>query len=359
MAGIKDVAKLAGVSTSTVSRVLNQTKYVSPEITRKVQIAAESLSYKADPIARNLKSKKTMTIGILTAEITGLFYPYIIESIYKVANEKKYQTIICDSQGGNYGEAGALDREFDKFQHMIRNRVDGIIFVSVVAREREQRYLEKLKELASNGKKIPIVSLERDFSQWGIDSVYFNGTKGAELAVQHLIDCGCKNIAHITGPYFMSIVEERVEGYKKKLAEHEIAFRKELIEDGNYTHLSGYRAMKKLYEKNPDIDGVFCGNDQMAIGAMKALQELGIRIPEDIKLIGYDDVFISSIVQPSLSTIHVPRRAAGLEVANVLFDRIEGKNLNELPVRKEITTRLVIRKSTIKDSPEDWILSEW
>lgn len=359
MAGIKDVAKLAGVSASTVSRVLNQTKYVSPEITRKVQIAAESLSYKADPVARNLKKKETMTIGVLTAEITGLFYPYIIESIYKVANEKKYQTIICDSQGGNYGEAGALDREFEKFQHLIRNRVDGIIFVSVVSKEREQRYLEKLKELASSEKKIPIVSLERNFTSWGIDSVYFNGTRGAEVAVQHLIDCGCKNIAHITGPYFMSIVEERIEGYKNKLKEYGIPFQKELIEDGNYTHISGYKAMKKLFEKNKQIDGVFCGNDQMAIGAIKALQELGIRIPEDIKLIGYDDVFVSSIVQPSLSTIHVPRRAAGLEVANVLFERIEKKGQIAFPIKKEIPTRLVIRQSTVKDTPEDWILSEW
>ncbi len=359
MAGIKDVAKMAGVSVSTVSRVLNQTKYVSPEITRRVQIAAESLSYKADPIARNLKNKETMTIGILTEEMTGLFYPYIIESIYKVANEKKYQTIICDSQGGNYGKAGALDREFEKFQHLIRNRVDGIIFVSVVSREREQRYFEKLKELASDGKKIPIVSLERDFSRWGIDSVYFNGVKGAEAAVQHLIDCDCKKIAHITGPYFLSLVEERVKGYRKKLEEHGMLFRRELIEEGNYSHLSGYRAMKRLYERNPGIDGVFCGNDQMAIGAMKALQELGVRIPEDIRLIGYDDVFVSSIVQPSLSTIHVPKREAGLQVANVLFQRIEKKNQNELPVRIEIPTKLVIRQSTIKDSPEDWVLSEW
>ena len=162
MAGIKDVAKRAGVSISTVSRVLNESKYVSPEISRRVQVAVEELSYKADPVARNMKKKETKMIGILTAEMSGLFYPYIIESIYKVANNKGYQVTICDSQGVRKGQSGALERELNKFRELIYNRVDGIIFTSVVSDRQAFRYIKKIKELANSDKKIPLVSLERN-----------------------------------------------------------------------------------------------------------------------------------------------------------------------------------------------------
>lgn len=359
MAGIKEVAKRAGVSISTVSRVLNQSKYVSPEIVRKVQIAVKELDYEANPIARNMKKKETKTIGILTAEMSGLFYPYVLESIYKVANDKGYQTTICDSQGGRRGESGALERELEKFKSLIANRVDGIIFVSVVSKEREEAYLKQLLELSNADKKIPIVSLERDFSQNGIDSVYCDGLQGALKAVEHLIDCGCKKIGHITGPRFMSIVEEREQGYRSALKKHKLFFEEGMIAEGDYTHLSGYRAMKSLYKKYPDMDGIFCGNDQMAVGVLKALQELKVNIPEKIKVIGYDDVFVSSIVQPALSTIHVSKKKIGFEVAQILFDRIERKNVCDEPVKKEVPTRLVVRQSTVDGSPEDWILSEW
>lgn len=359
MAGIKEVAKRAGVSISTVSRVLNQSKYVSPEIVRKVQVAVEELSYKADPVARNMKRKETKMIGIITADICGLFYPYIIEPIYQVANEKGYQITVCDSQGVRRGESGALEREFERFQGLIDNRVDGIIFVSVVTKDRQEHYLKQLQKLASGSKEIPLVSLERDFSEYGIDSVYFDGYSGAKTAVNHLLDCGCKKIAHITGPQFMNIVEERIRGYRDALRASRLGTAEEMIAEGNYSHPSGYKAMKELLDKFPDLDGVFCGNDQMAVGAMKAIQELGRKMPEEIKVIGYDDVFVSSVVQPALSTIHVSKKKAGFEIARTLFDRIEKKNESPDPVRTEIPTRLIIRQSTVSGSPDDWILSEW
>ena len=117
--------------------------------------------------------------------------------------------------------------------------------------------------------------------------------------------------------------------------------------------------MKELLENVPDLDGVFCGNDQMAVGALKVLKEYGRKVPEEIRLIGYDDIFISSIVEPSLSTIHIKKRHAGIEAARILFDRIENQE-NGRPVYKTLMDgRLVVRKSTVASAPEDWILSEW
>lgn len=357
MAGIKDVAKRAGVSISTVSNVLNNSKFVSPDLQRKVEIAAKELAYRPNPVARSMKKKKSGTIGVITADMCGLFYPYIVKGIYSVANEKGYQIMICDTQGV-YGEAAAIERELEKFKSLITNRVDGIIFASVVPKSGQANYLKKLKNLAEHDKKIPLVSIERDFSEFGIDSVFFDGVTGAKMAVRHLIDGGCKRIGHISGPLFMSIATDRALGYQEAMSEAGLNVDESMIAEGDYSHQSGYAAMKELLKSMPDIDGVFSGNDQMAVGALKALREHHIKVPEEIKMIGYDDVFISSVVEPALSTVHIRKKHAGIETAKILFDRIENEDKTEV-TRMKMESRLVVRKSTVKDAPEDWILSDW
>lgn len=359
MVGIKEVARRAGVSISTVSNVLNGTKYVSPELKRKVEIAVKELSYEANPVARSMKNKKSGMIGVITSDMCGMFYPYIVKGIYSIANTKGYQIMICDSQGV-YGEASALEREYDKFKGLVNSRVDGIIFASVVPENQKASYLKKLHKLANRYKHIPLVSIERDFASHGIDSVYLNGIGGAKKAVDHLIDCGCKKIGHITGPLFLNIALERVEGYKVAMKEAGLLVDEEkMIVEGDYSHQSGYAAMKELLQNVPDIDGVFAGNDQMAVGALKVLKEKGITLPEQIKMVGYDDVFISSVMEPSLSSMHVRKFHAGIEAAKMLFDRMEQKGAEGGAKRIVMESRLIVRKTTVADAPEDWILSDW
>ena len=205
-----------------------------------------------------------------------------------------------------------------------------------------------------------MVSLERDLTSVGIDSVYFDGYANARMATQHLIECGCKKIGHITGPTHMEIVKERVKGYKDCLKENNLYLGEEMIAHGDYSHLSGYVAVKQLMEQVPDMDGLFCGNDQMAIGVMKYLNEHGKRVPEDIKLMGYDDVFLASVVEPSLSTIHVRKRHAGIEAAKMLFRRIDNPNENiGQPLGIKMGARLVVRQSTVKTATGDWDLVDW
>lgn len=359
MSGIKDVAKRAGVSISTVSNVLNKSKYVSPELVRKVEQAVDELSYEANPIARSMKSNKTGTIGVITEDMCGVFYPYVVKGINSVAVEKGYQIMICDAQG-TYGDRQAVKREKELFRRLIASRVDGIIFVSSVSTESREKYFDQIKKLAGKYKKIPLVSMERDLTGVGIDSVFFDGYANARMAVQHLADCGCKTIGHITGPVHMEIVKERLKGYKNCLKENNLCFDEKLVVHGDYSHQSGYMAMEQLMEQVPDIDGIFCGNDQMAIGVMKYLNKHGKKVPEDIKLMGYDDVFLASVVEPSLSTIHIRKRHAGIEAAKILFHRIENPHEEKKePVRIKMDARIVVRQSTVGNAPEDWKLVDW
>ncbi|MGN0186080.1 MAG: LacI family DNA-binding transcriptional regulator [Aristaeellaceae bacterium] len=358
MSGIKDVAKKAGVSISTVSNVLNKSRYVSPELVKRVEDAAEELAYEVNPMGRGLKNNKSGTIGIITEDMCGVFYPYVVKGINEIATERNYQITICDTKG-TYGDQTALQRERKFFQKFVVNRVDGIIFVSMVPNEKKKEYFAEIKKMAGKYKNIALVSIERDFTSEGIDSVYFDGFSNAKIAVQHLIDCGCRKICHITGPQVLQIAQERVVGYKACMKENGLYVDEErMIAFGDYTHQSGYGAMKQLLEMTPDLDGVFCGNDQMAVGAMKYLKEIGKRVPEDIKLIGYDDVFLASVVEPSLSTIHVQKKHAGIEAAKMLFDRIDSNGERKVRgIKKE--GRLIVRKSTVKDAVEDWDDVEW
>ena len=227
--------------------------------------------------------------------------------------------------------------------------------------ENKEKYICQIKKLANKYKKIPLVSIERDFTDVGIDSVYFDGYTNARTAVRHLIDCGCKKICHIAGTKEMEIVRERVKGYKSCMKENHLFLDEEkMIVHGDYSHQSGYTAMKQLMMQVPDLDGIFCGNDQMAIGVLKFLKENGKRVPEDVKVIGYDDVFIASVVEPALSSIHVRKRHAGIESARMLFRRIENPDEENIkPIGIKMDAKLVVRQSTVSSASEDWNLVDW
>ncbi|MGB4406457.1 MAG: LacI family DNA-binding transcriptional regulator [Sphaerochaeta sp.] len=359
---IKDVAKLAGVSISTVSNVLNKTRSVSKKTIDKVEKAAKELNYQVDPIARSMKNNKTGQIGVIVEDICGVFYPYIIKGISSVAIERGYDVLISDAQVMD-GNEKAVEREKAIFDKFFNARVDGIIFVTAVKIEALNEYFTKIKERANHNKNTPLVSLERDLTAVGIDSVYYDSYGNAQIAVQHLIDCGCKHIAHISGSVSMHVAQQRVRGYLTCMERNNIGVdMQKMISYGGYSHQSGYKAMMELLDKYPRVDGIFCGNDQMAIGALKALKLKGKRVPEDIKIIGYDDSFVSTIVDPPISTIHVPKISAGVEAANLLFSLMEKGSSTEPkePIGRKMDGHLVVRKSTVLDTDEeDWLLLEW
>lgn len=358
IASIKDVAKRAGVSISTVSNVVNQTKFVSEELAKRVRIAVQELNYRPDPVAKSMKSRHSRNIGVIATDICGLFYPYVIKGLFEVLNKNGYNMIIIDSNGLN-DQFGSIERVMEGLSHLVHSRVDGIVFSSIFPESIEPIQMKKILKMTDDQRKVALVSVETDFSKYGIDSVYTNSIKAAEKATRHLLDVGCRRIGHITGPIFTRVAQDRVLGYKNAMAASGLPVDDHMITNGDYTHRSGYNAMRELLAQMPDIDGVFIANDQMSVGALRAISESGRSVPGDIKVIGFDDVFIASVMETPLSTIHIRKRHMGIEAARLLLSRIQMQGDPMPPRLIELDSRLVVRKSTSASAPEDWIMVDW
>jgi DNA-binding LacI/PurR family transcriptional regulator len=360
MVTIIDVAKRAGVSISTVSNVINKNKYVSEDLIRRVNSAVQELKYTADPIARKMKFGHTKTIVVITADLCGLFYPYILKGMYDVLNSRGYRLIVLDSEG-IHDNFGSIKKLQEGITSLIQDRVDGIVFASTVPEEMEASIIHDVMKMPSLKKRTGFVCVEKDLSKYGIDSVYANSETGAGIAISHLLEVGCRRIGHITGPAFFTVAQDRITGYKKTMRRSGLEVDDAtMLVQGDYSHKSGYLAMKELLQKMPDIDGVFVANDQMSVGALKALSEARKRVPEDVKVIGYDDVFIASVLEPSLSTIHIQKHFMGKRAAELLLEQIEhGEENTQRGITVEIEPTLVVRRSTVKDASDDWILVDW
>jgi LacI family transcriptional regulator len=356
MVTINDVAKQAGVSISTVSNVINKNKYVSDALAERVTTAVRDLNYTANPIAQKMKSKYTKTIGVISADLCGLFYPYVLKGIYAAFHSRGYRLVVMDTEGIN-DTIGSIKKLRDGITSLIQDRVDGIVFSSTVPEEMEAEIINDVMRISAS-QKTAIVCVEKDMSKYGIDSVYANSLLGADTATSHLLDLGCRRVGHITGPCYFTVAQDRIAGFKTAMNRRGFEVDDtRMIASGDYTHKSGYLAMKELLSKMPGLDGVFIANDQMSVGAMKALFEAGKRIPEDVKVIGYDDVFIASVLEPSLSTIHVQKHMMGKMAAELVIEQIDDSSKPAAAV--ELESKLIVRRSTVKDAPEDWILVDW
>lgn len=345
--------------------MLNKSKYVSDDLINRVYKSVNELNYIKDSVASNMKRGYTKTIGVITSDICGLFYPYVLKGIYEIINKYGYSLTIYDSHV--IKDEDSIKKEEESFKHLLSNKVDGIIFVSSISKNKENSYLKKLVKEANMLKKTPLVSLERDFSQYGIDSVFYDNIKTAEMAINHLIKYECKKIAFIGGPIGEQLPEERKQGYLKTMRRNGLSVNKNMIVNGDYTHNSGYNAMNHLLDKNKYIDGVYAANDQMAIGALKAMKERKIKIPEEIKLIGTDDVFVTSIVECPISTVHIRKRYMGKRAAQILLQRIDEikkeesnkKIVKENIISEQMEIKLIIRKSTDSAHKEQMVFVDW
>ena len=359
MISIKDVAKLANVSISTVSNVINNTKYVSDELKSKVNLAINELGYEVNPIAHNMKNKQTKTIGIITANMCGILYPYIIRAIDEVLSNFGYSVIIFDSHN-NGDVVETIENEKKGFKKLIANKVDGIIFTSAIPENLENVYFENIKNMiSSSNKRIELVSIMRDFTKYNITSVFTDNFAASVVAVEHLFEIGCKNIGHITGPTYSKDVSDKLEAFKTVVKAHGYPYNETtMVAFGDFSHQSGYLCVKALLEANPSLDGIFVANDQMAVGVFKALSDLKKRAPQDIKIIGYDNSFLSSILEPSLSTIDIHSVTIGQEAAKALLKNINN-NDSKPPQAIKVDHTLVARKSTMAIDNNDWMSVDW
>ncbi|MEN8076890.1 LacI family DNA-binding transcriptional regulator [Clostridioides difficile] len=342
MSSIKDVAKLAGVGVATVSRVLNGSKNVSDELKLRVNKAVEELGYSANSIAKGLKSSKTNNIAIIIPYIKRIFFTDIIDGISMVCKRKGYSIQIYESNDDEVTEMKLINSLVDTW-------IDGIIVASCINEKNEKtsEFIESLHLLNKKGVNIPIVNLEISALNDNISSVIVDHKKAAKEAVEHLISLDRKNIVHLAHPKESRIGKERLDGYIEALNENNILVDENLIAYGNYSVISGYKAVKSLIDNNIKFDAIFAANDQMAIGALKVCKAFNIQVPEQVAIVGYDDIFVTTLVEPAISTIKVFRAEMGISAANRLIDLIDNNGvLKDGEKIVILETKLIVRKST-------------
>ncbi len=329
MATIRDVSKLAGVSVATVSRVINKKGYVSKETEEAILNAMKMLNYTPNDVARRLAGKKSNTIGLIIPNILNPFFPEIARAAEDTANKLGFNLILCNADNNR-------EKENQYYEMLINKQVDGIIIASYTAKPED---LISLME-----RNIPIVALDREYNGFDIPSIKADDIVGGKLAAEHLIECGCKKIAHITGPMYIESFQERLEGFEKVLKENNI-YNSQFVKIDDISLKGGYEATKKLLQEKKEIDGIFAGNDILAIGCYKALNDLGYELYKDVKLIGYDGLE-SNINYLEISSVAQPMYSLGKYAVELLVKKIK----NEEDIRKEkvkLDLEIIKRKSTI------------
>lgn len=330
MTTIRDVAALAKVSVATVSRVLNNKKYVNPDTEQKVLEAMKQLNYKPNSIARGLSGKKMNVIALIIPSIINPFFPELARGVEDIAHKHGYSVFLCNSDDQKSKE--------DSYIELLKSRsIDGIIFSS------SQQDKEDIREFKNS--KIPLVLMDRAVGTNGGSTVRANNKEGVKKAVEHLLQTGSSKIAHIYGPQNISTAKERLMMFEEIVSEYEW-FTPTLMVPGDFSVEGGKEAIKTLMKRHPDIDGIFAGNDLMAIGALKQLHKLGIQVPEQITVCGFDGIQTTQMTHPEISTVAQPIYEMGKVAAKILINKIEG--VTDDKVIHEFDVQLIKRESTAR-----------
>ncbi len=326
---IVDVAKRAGVSTATVSRVLNNSEAVKEATKRKVLEAIDELGYYPNAAAKNLRSQKSYTIGVIVPDIHSSYFAEIIKGIVSVAYPNQFKVVICDAD--NQAEK---EREY---LNLLQDRTaDAMIVVTPMLPE---------SELSSYVRKRYVIGVVgRRMKDEAIPCVYTDNVAFSIHAMRHLIGLGHRDIAFLSGYANAIDSYERLEGYMKGLMEHQIPFRPELIENGNFNERGGYEAMRRLHARGAAFTAIYSANDEMAFGVYKACEELDLPIPSRLAVVGVDNNRVSRFVHPALSTVEQPKYEMGVAIAEAIIGVVRGIP-SELPVRM-IPSKLLIRASS-------------
>lgn len=330
MATIRDVAEQAGVSIATVSRVLNKQTPVSPATRKKVEQAIKQLNYQPNYLGRNLRRSETRIILLVLQNISNSFYSKVIKGIEDLGHKYGYSVLICNTDSEPERERSFLDL-------LVNRLVDGVILMEPEVDS---------EELTEIGKDYPIVQCCEYKEGAVVPHISIDNIAAGHTAVNHLIKLGHKRIGMISAYNRLLSALQREEGYKRALAEAGIEFDPNLIKYGSYGFTGGLRACKEFLKMEEKPTAVFAVSDITAIGAIKAIKEEGLKIPEDIAVVGFDNTSIASMYDPQLTTISQPRYDLGKISMEILLQLIEGKSLASKDLYLE--HELIIRESTVK-----------
>lgn len=326
MATIVDVAKLAGVTPTTVSRVINNRGYISEKTRNKVNEAMDQLGYQPNEIARSLTKQKSNTIGVIVPHISHPYFSKLISNLENEAAKNGYKIILCNSKEKAEKEKQYLDM-------CKSNRVAGIILCS-----------GNVESNKINTGNIPVVLLEKNFEEDKL-GIQCDNYQGGKLATEHLIDCGCKRLLHFSG-----VIDEEMPADNREKAfidicnENNIEFFIRKYDINTYNEMNYYEYIKDTLNEIKNIDGIFASSDLIAAQVIQVCNELNIRIPSDVKLVGFDDVEIAKLTTPTITTIHQPIK----EMAKLAIELIDSKYKNiEVNEQTILPIELVVRNSTL------------
>lgn len=328
---IKDIAAISNVSIATVSKIINgKDESISEETRKKVQSVIKEKNYVPNTIARTLVTKQSKTIGMIVPDICNPFFSRLIRGAEHYTNLRGYELLISNTDDDEKKQESNL-------QVMKKKMVDGIILTSTSYDVKEER---------SDTFQLPAVLVDRVTYRESscIGKVEVDNCRGGYLATSHLLERGCRTIVFLAGNPNTLAARGRYEGYRKALKEYGIPIDKTLIRFGAFHTDFGYQSLKELLDKGCRFDGVFASSDIIAFGAMQVLKEQGYLIPTDVKIIGFDDIYISSLVSPTLSTIRQPIFEMGEAAAKLLLDYLESKKNRKRTI--VFDTQLIEREST-------------
>ncbi len=341
--GIQDVAAEAGVSISTVSRVLNHSGNVADNLRRRVYKAVESTGYSANPIASNLKSTKRNQIAVVIPTLRGTYYTDIIKGVSEYFYEKSIMSVVLES-GGNMEKESSIIKDLEK------QWIDGIILIPGQCGQEEsyRKYMESLSHLRKRDTPIPVVLVEADGRNEDLDLVRVDHEAAFYAMAEHLLELGRRKLAYLGDAEDASLVGLALKGIRRAMEEYDCSLSEQLVCMGNSTVLDGYQSMARLLYDGQRPDGVICTNDQVAAGALNACKEQGLLSPKDVAVTGYGGMALSIVTDPPITTMVAPRQQMGTAAAQLLYERIEGNR--EEPRRIILAAHPAIRCSTMKSA---------
>jgi LacI family transcriptional regulator len=328
MATIHDVAVRAGVSATTVSHVINQTRPVSDELSARVQDAMRELGYQPNTLERSLRRKQTHTVGLLVPDSANPYFAEIASAVEDASFDVGYMVIVCNSAGDPAREMLYLDL-------LLNKQVDGVLLMPAGDASAIRPRLTP---------ELPLVLLDRELPGLAVDCVLTDNVLGGHLATEHLIERGHHRVACVTGPPGVASAAARVEGYTRALATVGMAVDDELLVEGDFSDSSGYAAARRLLVIDDPPTALFACNDLMAIGAIGFAARFGVRIPAELAVIGFDDIHLAAYTNPSLTTVSQPTTELGRVAVQLLLERMQDRSLD--PRRRLLAPRLVVRSST-------------
>jgi LacI family transcriptional regulator len=330
---MQDIARDVGVSVVTVSKVLRNKGEISVATRKRVLRRAKALNYQTNWIARSLVTRRTFTIGLLLPDFTHPFFAEIAKAVAETVRPHGYHVVIS-----YFDEDPVLER--NEAESLLARQVDGLIMASAQSGAKAFADMQR--------RKVPFILIDRPIA--GVQASFVGADNQAigQLATAHLIEQGCTHIAHLRGPG-IGIATRRMQGYRSALAKAGLRFFPGYVVDAGYQEETGHEAMRKLLCKESAPDGVFCYNDPVAIGAMRAISEAGLQVPEDIAVVGAGNVHYSDFLAVPLTTVDQGTFEIGKRAANLLLERIASKRALR-PRQVLIVPKLVMRQSTRRPS---------